>query len=1006
MAFDPLKPFQTAQAPAFDPTKPFNPASPPPKRSDADVRGSPAYQANYSRQGQQRREMGQVHKRGGETVGRVPILGPVLQGINWATGGAKDPELNLSASDFAVPLPVMDEISGAGAAGVELVKNIGRAVTGRPLGDVRAAYLATKDEEEDAREEYRRRHPVATGTMEVLSSLGAAAGPRVAIAAAPRAGSLAARTQAAANAARTATASAAARVPGATRAAQAVRTGTAAVMNPANKAPAARIARAATTVAKGGAAGGVFGAAHEFADAEGGLGERLEAAKDGIVPGAAAGALVTGGMMAAAPVVVNTARGLYGLARDAGRRFVTPPIEPGAPLELLPTHVEEAGDVLERMLRSKGLDSEPALAARHADDFASDPSATTANLLGREGVGYVTALTRRPGSSGDAWQSVYEAARTGNPDFILSRVDDQLGVRPEFAAGDVDSMVDAGRKAAAEKYDLADLDAPLVSVEAEGFLRNPVFQRALARAKRIARLEGRDPYGLGLTHMDRTIDDGLPRGAELAALTPEEKAALGALRSGDAGNIRQGPSLWTWLRSRGGLNDVGGDFRAMGVNEGGKGRLASATGRGLSPDDAAPLEAWEAGYFPDLPEPPTREQFSEAVRRELGGRPIYARPNPEREAFVGRMDDMEQRLRAMGLDPAAATDAEVASAFARQRSLDQHDMIGLEPVDAYEQAAVNAGHQWADGRMTGAPGPQVEPVPTVTPTTRTWDYLKRGLDDEVKDKYMVRTGDQRGQLDLDDEGRALIGAMKQWRDGLRELNPKWGEALDTAGDYLSIQEAFGLGKGKLLGGGSVQAFGKWYASLPQGAQRDAVQAAFASDILDAVNRGGVRNGRFTVPGVMQKLELVFGRNRAAAFVRSMEARGRVMNQLARMAPNNNSTSGDALNFGQAVDQAGDPSGIGEASAKAVGRGLRGNVLDAVVDLTAGNAMRLLSYARTSGQPVQVRDEVGRLLTMSADDLRAWLLARQAGRPALPPPPDMISIGGAAGAQYAGAVGGQ
>jgi endonuclease YncB( thermonuclease family) len=92
------------------------------------------------------------------------------------------------------------------------------------------------------------------------------------------------------------------------------------------------------------------------------------------------------------------------------------------------------------------------------------------------------------------------------------------------------------------------------------------------------------------------------------------------------GRTRRNPvDLVTYLRGGAGLIDDGGELASVGItnaprnldfakDEGFAGRLLAPKGSsdGMSLDDAA-VSAWEAGYFPELPQPPTRNEFLNAL---------------------------------------------------------------------------------------------------------------------------------------------------------------------------------------------------------------------------------------------------------------------------------------------------------------------------------------------------------------------------------------------------------
>lgn len=123
---------------------------------------------------------------------------------------------------------------------------------------------------------------------------------------------------------------------------------------------------------------------------------------------------------------------------------------------------------------------------------------------------------------------------------------------------------------------------------------------------------------------------------------PNERDALPPYRVN--GRTRRNPlDLVSWLRTQGGIREQGGELRAMGVDnrprdldfardEGMLGRLVNENGMTL--DDAA-RAAWEAGYFPDLPDRPTVPEFLDALQATyMGGSGRVFRPDD-----YGAIDD-------------------------------------------------------------------------------------------------------------------------------------------------------------------------------------------------------------------------------------------------------------------------------------------------------------------------------------------------------------------------------
>lgn len=115
-------------------------------------------------------------------------------------------------------------------------------------------------------------------------------------------------------------------------------------------------------------------------------------------------------------------------------------------------------------------------------------------------------------------------------------------------------------------------------------------------------------------------------------------------------------SLTQFLRSRGGLLDVGGDLKSMDAIKGMPG-LISKKGVGL--DDAA-LSAWEHGYFPEFSERPSVNDLLEAIDEELRGNKRYN--IDEQLTFSDQLSMLEENLDREGIDWRNMSPAEIEQA--------------------------------------------------------------------------------------------------------------------------------------------------------------------------------------------------------------------------------------------------------------------------------------------------------------------------------------------------------
>ena len=308
------------------------------------------------------------------------------------------------------------------------------------------------------------------------------------------------------------------------------------------------------------------------------------------------------------------------------------------------------------------------------------------------------------------------------------------------------------------------------------------------------------------------------------------------------------------------------------------------------------------------------------------------------EAYaVGGIDD--PRLDALRDRPS------MRSGMSRARTIAAEE--GLDPTEL--------------GFRPDASSPEVAQIEN--PTARTWDYVKRGLDDQLE-AYRDPTS---RRLNLDEMGRAKLNTLNEFRDVLRDVNPKYAEALDTSGDYLSLIDAMNTAKGKIMRG-NVGDFGRAWASAKTPAAQNAFRAQIAQDVLDAANAGQLRGGKFTIPGAQQKLELAFGREGAQRFVAKMEAEAALARTGSRMMPGGGSPTYELAEAGA--------EGMGDMARIASKFG-RGQVWSGTLDALGTGVSKLIAYHRTAGVPIEVRDEFGRLLQLSADDFAEWLASRNA-----------------------------
>lgn len=175
---------------------------------------------------------------------------------------------------------------------------------------------------------------------------------------------------------------------------------------------------------------------------------------------------------------------------------------------------------------------------------------------------------------------------------------------------------------------------------------------------------------------------------------------------------KRGPvDLVTWARTQGGLRDDGGDLAQLGMTNAPRNGMDFASGEqrfgklvdnegGLDLDQAA-LRAWEDGYFPDHVEPPTRNEFIDALAgTHRGGNRVF---HPDDFAEV----DAFEAARAQRFD------VEAAQADGAPLTLDRGQPVGPDdldanapPVRAYEEWGENAPDLAGNIRLDKLDSPQ------------------------------------------------------------------------------------------------------------------------------------------------------------------------------------------------------------------------------------------------------------------------------------------------------------
>jgi hypothetical protein len=528
---------------------------------------------------------------------------------------------------------------------------------------------------------------------------------------------------------------------------------------------------------------------------------------------------------------------------------------------------------------------------------------TTAEAVGPTGISQATGLARRAGTTPQVADAAMKARSGDRMSRILGDIHETTGVDPEAAKGNIDTIVQNGRQAAAPLFDAVRAQGgPVTSPELESILGTPAGKQATTNAVSDLQNARIDPRAHGFVL-------GTPTAPATAPL-PEPSADDLASALSDIKESRSTPTggLFRAIQQLGGmkLTDSAGNRLTVGPDVGpflaGRkvpGLINNRTG--MSPEYMAQA-LQDRGWFEPNVEDPT-QAFEEALDSHARGSPVY-KPGAVAPDAAARAQGFDQEAQASGV-----LDADHPALAARK-------LATLRNADAQERAAIQSesGSDPFGAEFDRLSAPLVS-VQGLTP--HALDLVRQNLGGMVE-------RDQFGRIIPDSQSRGNFN-VNQVRGDLTDvlagtpdqpgLIPGYRHALDTAGDYLSIKGAYDRAQGRLFGtsgpANDPRSFDAYFQGLKPGEQ-DATRASLANDIFTKLNNGQLGPGSFNAPAVQQKLSTVFGPDPAQDLIAKMKVEADMSAAGARMQPNLNSTTGDVI--GSQADQGGAQAAFGLARA--------------------------------------------------------------------------------------------
>lgn len=141
--------------------------------------------------------------------------------------------------------------------------------------------------------------------------------------------------------------------------------------------------------------------------------------------------------------------------------------------------------------------------------FTASPQ-ILAEALGKRGQAGISALAKRGGETGDLLEGVISQRAEQRPTRIINEFETSTGLDPVAVKGDIEGIIEAGRKKADPLFKAARADkTPVVTDQLNSLLSRPVVKKALTSAVVDIQNAGGDPMASGFV-VKGMLDNGLP----------------------------------------------------------------------------------------------------------------------------------------------------------------------------------------------------------------------------------------------------------------------------------------------------------------------------------------------------------------------------------------------------------------------------------------------------------------------------------------------------------------
>lgn len=249
------------------------------------------------------------------------------------------------------------------------------------------------------------------------------------------------------------------------------------------------------------------------------------------------------------------------------------------------------------------------------------------------------------------------------------------------------------------------------------------------------------------------------------------------------------------------------------------------------------------------------------------------------------------------------------------------------------------------------------------PTPEAWDLTKKALGQSVeRDAFGNRIPDSKSPGNYN-----ISGANKAISSALSDALPGYGDALKQSGDYLSLKSAFDAGQKHILDTGTTAKQVADHVSNLTPAELDAYKGGMANRVFNQAQNARLAPRILNTPIVQSKLTAALGPDQTSNFTKALQQEIELSKSGSRMMPGTGSITSDiGLMTGEQDNAANLAAGM--HGARALGHAVQGNAFGAVGSGLAALRHFAPDLLKTGGMNADVRNELGKFLMRSPEDL--------------------------------------